>query len=32
MLKVIKIHNLIKNSRQDFLHKFSRELVTKYNK
>lgn len=30
-LKVAKIHNLIKNSRKDFLHKLSHELVTKYN-
>ena len=30
-LKVAKIHNLIKNSRKDFLHKLSKELVTKYN-
>ena len=30
-LKVAKIHNLIKNSRKDFLHKLSTELVTKYN-
>lgn len=30
-LKVAKIHQSIKNSRKDFLHKLSRELVTKYN-
>ena len=30
-LKVAKIHNLIKNSRKDFLHKLSHELVIKYN-
>ena len=30
-LKVAKVHNLIKNSRKDFLHKLSHELVTKYN-
>ena len=30
-LKVAKIHQSIKNSRKDFLHKLSKELVTKYN-
>jgi putative transposase len=30
-LKVAKIHQSIKNSRKDFLHKLSRELVTKFN-
>ncbi|MGL6066929.1 MAG: RNA-guided endonuclease InsQ/TnpB family protein, partial [Cetobacterium sp.] len=30
-LKVAKIHQSIKNSRKDFLHKLSIELVTKYN-
>ena len=30
-LKVAKIYQFIKNSRKDFLHKLSRELVTKYN-
>ncbi|MCQ8213435.1 transposase [Cetobacterium somerae] len=30
-LKVAKIHQTIKNSRKDFLHKLSNELVTKYN-
>ena len=30
-LKVAKIHQTIKNSRKDFLHKLSKELVTKYN-
>ncbi|MGL5965449.1 MAG: transposase [Fusobacteriaceae bacterium] len=30
-LKVAKIHQSIKNSRKDFLHKLSRELATKYN-
>lgn len=30
-LKVAKIHHSIKNSRKDFLHKLSKELVTKYN-
>lgn len=30
-LKVAKIHQSIKNCRKDFLHKISRELVTKYN-
>lgn len=29
--KVASIHNKIKNSRLDFLHKLSTELVTKYN-
>lgn len=29
-LKIAKIHQSIKNSRKDFLHKLSRELVTKY--
>ena len=29
--KVAKIHNQIKNSRLDFLHKLSTELVNKYN-
>ena len=30
-LKVAAIHQQIKNSRKDFLHKLSRELVDKYN-
>ncbi|MGL5051963.1 MAG: RNA-guided endonuclease InsQ/TnpB family protein [Fusobacteriaceae bacterium] len=30
-IKVSRIHQYIKNSRKDFLHKLSRELVTKYN-
>ncbi|MGL5125536.1 MAG: RNA-guided endonuclease InsQ/TnpB family protein, partial [Fusobacteriaceae bacterium] len=30
-IKVAKIHQHIKNSRRDFLHKLSRKLVTKYN-
>ena len=30
-IKVAKIHNQIKNSRLDFLHKLSTELVKKYN-
>ena len=30
-LKVAKIHQSIKNSRKDFLHKLSHELVNKYN-
>ncbi len=30
-LKVAKIYQSIKNSRKDFLHKLSKELVTKYN-
>ncbi|MGL5050642.1 MAG: IS200/IS605 family element RNA-guided endonuclease TnpB [Fusobacteriaceae bacterium] len=30
-IKVAKIHQYIKNSRRDFLHKLSRKLVTKYN-
>lgn len=30
-LKVTKIHQTIKNCRKDFLHKLSKELVTKYN-
>ncbi|MGL6130681.1 MAG: RNA-guided endonuclease InsQ/TnpB family protein, partial [Fusobacteriaceae bacterium] len=30
-IKLARIHQLIKNSRKDFLHKLSRELVTRYN-
>nr|WP_297488119.1 transposase [uncultured Cetobacterium sp.] len=30
-LKVAKLHQIIKNSRKDFLHKLSHELLNKYN-